>query len=390
MKYRRIGVITGVLLTTIALGAGAAAYGRSHPGAVTASSRSGRRPTPRAADGRKVRDLVAGGGRSCAIYTNGKVACWGASERASASEPEDPTPHWIEGVNDAVALVIGDDHGCVLDAVGRVACWGYCDIACKAGNGPILFAKPTLLVDVPPLSTMVGDGYGDTACGVGADDEELHCWGVMSASATWFGDPVPPHVYHYAPGDFTAKGRFARGAHAGAVELMTSSVGMACTRFRDGHTKCFSDGITDGENMPFKSLEAPKDPVARMSGNFSQACFVLVSGDVECHSTDGILRPPFGKPARTVADAGSTVCATAVDGSLLCQHYDWPSGGDRNIARLQRQATYETYVRNVGGPVRAIVSGSNRFCALRDDDAVYCWNEYGDAAPERIALPATP
>jgi hypothetical protein len=389
VNYRSIGVVTGILLTTVALGAGAAVYGRAHP-AAAASSTSGRRPTPRPADGRKIRDLVGGEGRSCAIYTNGSVACWGASQRSSTGAPEeDPAPRRIEGVTDAVEVVVGDDHGCVLDGAGRVTCWGYCDMACKAGNGPVLFAKPTLLVDVPPLTTMGGDGYGDTTCGVGADDQELHCWGVMSASATWFGDPVPPHVYHYAPADFTSKGRFARGAHAGAVELMSSSVGMVCTRFRDGHTRCFSDGITDGENMPFTSLEAPKAPVARMSGTFSQACFVLVSGDVECHSTDGILRPPFGKPARAVANDGSTVCAAAVDGSLMCQHYEWLAGGNRNIGRRERQATYEARVRDVGGPVRAIVSGYSRFCALRDDDAVYCWNEYGDAAVERIALPAT-
>lgn len=301
--------------------------------------------------------------------------------------PEDVVPRRIEGVTDAVAVVVGDDHGCVLDAAGRVTCWGYCDMACRAGNGPLLFAKPTLLAEVPPLTTMVGDVYGDSACGVGADDERVHCWGVMSASATWFGDPIAPHIYHYLADD-SATGRFGRGPNAGALELMTSGVGMSCTRFRDGHTQCFSGGITNGENKPFASLEAPKDPVARMSGSFSQACFVLASGGVECRSTDGILRPPFGKPVRTAAAAGSAVCATAIDGSLLCQRYDWGSGGDR-VARLERVAKYEPRVHDVGGPVRAIVSGTHHFCVLRDDDAVYCWDEYGGAAaPERIALPA--
>jgi hypothetical protein len=303
--------------------------------------------------------------------------------------PEDPAPRRLEGVTDAVALIVGDEHGCVLDGAGRVTCWGYCDRACKAEQGATLYAKPTLLADVPPLTTMVGDGYGDTACGVGSEDERLHCWGVVSASATWFGDPVPPHVFHYVADDLSSKGRYARGANAGAVEMMTSGVGMACTRFRDGHTKCFSDGITDGESKPFESLAAPTAPVARMSGTLLQACFVLVSGEVECHSTDGILRPPFGKRVRTAASAGSDICASAVDGSLLCQRYDWAPGGNRNIAMLQREATYEPRVRDVGRPVRAIVSGTHRFCVLRDDDAVYCWDTYGDTAPERIALPAT-
>jgi hypothetical protein len=394
VKYRRIGIVTGVLLTTVALGAGAATYRRAHPvapagAAAAAASPSGPRPITRPADGTKIRELVLGDGRSCALYINGTVVCWGSSERAMVPVPEDPAPRRIEGVTDAVALVVGDDHGCVLDGAGRVTCWGYCDMACRAGTGSILYAKPTLLADVPPLTTMVGEAYGDGACGVGIEDDRLHCWRVTGASATWFGDPVPPHVFHYVADDRSSRGRYARGANAGAVELMTSGVGMTCTRYRDGHTKCFSDGITDGENMPYKSLDAPKDPVARMSGTFSQACFVLVSGDVECHSTDGILRPPFGKPVRTVASAGNAVCASAVDGSLLCQHFDWGTGGTRSIGRLQREATYEPRVRDVGGPVRAIVSGTNRFCVLRADDAVYCWDEYGDGAPTRVALPAT-
>lgn len=398
MKYRRIGIVTGLLLTTVALGSGAATYRRAHPAGpagtpgprAAAASLSGRGPIARPADGTKIRELVVGDGRSCALYINGTVVCWGASERSTmAAVPEDPAPRRIAGVTDAVALIVGDEHGCVLDGAGRVTCWGYCDRACKAGQGATLYAEPTLLADVPPLTTMVGDGYGDTACGVGSEDDRLHCWGVMAASATWFGDPVPPHVFHYVADDLSSRGRYARGANAGAVEMMTSGVGMACTRYRDDHTKCFSDGITDGENKPFTSLEAPKEPIARMSGNYTQACFVLVSGDVECHSTDGILRPPFGKRVRTAASAGNDVCATAVDGSLLCQRYDWDHGGNRNIARQQREATYEPRVRDVGGPVRAIASGMHRFCALRDDDAVYCWDTYGDTAPERIALPAT-
>jgi hypothetical protein len=400
VRYWRIGIAVGVLLGTVALGAGAATYRRAHPSgtaaraavtstAAPAASPSGRRPIPRPADGTKIRELVVGDERSCALYIDGTVVCWGPSERSVTPVPEDPAPRRVEGVTDAVALVIGDHHGCVLDSAGRVTCWGYCDLACKAGQGAVLYAKPTLLADVPPLTIMAGDGYGDTTCGVGSEDERLHCWGVMSASATWFGDPVPPHVQHYVADELTSKGRYARFAHAGAVEIMTSGVGMSCTRFRDGHTRCFSDGITDGANMPFKSLEAPKDPVARMSGTLSQACFVLVSGDVECHSTDGVLRPPFGKPVRTAACAGDAICATAVDGSLLCQRYEWPGGGYRNVAGREREATYEARVREVGGRVRAIAASTYRFCALRDDDAVYCWDGYSGSPVERIALPAT-
>lgn len=388
-KSRRLGVLVGLLLTTAALGTGAATYRRAHAAGTSGTSvaAGAPRPTPTSAGGKKIRELIAGDSQTCALYTNGSVVCWGPTERYASPGPDDLTPHRIEGVTDAVAVTIGGSHGCVLDANGRVSCWGYCDPACRAGTGPRLFAKATPVADLPRLTTMVSELFGDSACGVGADDEELHCWGVMSASVTWFGDPVAPQLYTYGA-ERLGKGRFARGAHAGAVELMTSGNGCNCARFRDGHARCWSDGLTDGEDKPFASLEAPREPVAHMAGSYAQGCFVLTSGAVECHSTDGILRPPFSKAARTAAAAGDTICATTVDGSLLCQRYTWDSGGDRNIAHLQRRATFEPRVRNVGGPARAIVSGSHHFCALREDDAVYCWDEYAVEDPARMALPA--
>jgi hypothetical protein len=383
-------MVAGVLLITVA-GAGAATYRRAHAAGSSASaSASGRRPTPRPADGTKIREIVAGESRSCALYMNGTVVCWGESERTGTGPHDDPSPRPIEGLTDAVAVTIGDSHGCALDAAGRVTCWGYCDLACQNGNGPLLFAKPTLIAELPPLTTMGSETYEDATCGVGADDEELHCWTVMSAGATWFGDPVPARIFVYGAELMRERnGRFARGAHAGAVDLVSSSMGVSCARFRDDHARCWSEGMTDGDHLPFASLEAPRAAVARMAAGIPETCFVLVSGDVECHSTDGILRVPFGKPMRTAAAAGNAVCGTAVDGSLLCQRYDWQPGGDRNIARLQRGATFEPHVRDVGGPARAIVSGRHHFCVLRADDAVYCWNEYDRAAPERVALPAT-
>ena len=393
MKYRRIGVLTGVLVTTVALAAGAAGYRRAHPGrtaaatAATAAAAAGRRPAATPAGGKTIRELAAGDDQTCALYTHGSVVCWGAARYDAPLGTADESPHRLAGVTGAVAVSVGDTHGCVLDGDGVVSCWGYCDPACRAGTGPLLFAKPTRVADVPRLSTIVADALGDTTCGVGAEDEELHCWGSMSASVTWFGDPVGPRLYHYGP-ELGGKGRFARGAHAGAVELMTSSMGASCARFPGGLARCWSDGMTDGEGKPHASLEAPREPVARMAGGFLQGCFVLVSGKVECHSTDGILRPPFAELVTTAAAAGNAICATGRSGSLLCVRYAFEPRGDGNVARLQRGATFEARARDVGGPARAVVSGTHHFCVLREDDAVYCWDEYGVADPVRVALPA--
>jgi len=357
---------------TLAVAGGAASYRRaqaSNAQAGVPAALPGRRPVPTPATGKTIRELAAGDKQTCALYTNGTVVCWGEDpRRGPTGAAEIVPPRRIEGVTGAVAIAVGDSHACVLDADGRVSCWGYCDVACQAGNGPLLFAKATPVAIVPRLAVMSVDAFGDTTCGVGAEDEELHCWGEMSATVSWFGDPIGPRLYHSGPRDFVGlTGRFEPHAHAGAVELMTSTTGMTCARFGDGHARCWSDGITNGEGKPFASLEAPREPVTRMWGSFAQGCFVLASGGVECHSSDGVIRPELGPGARaaTAAAAGNSICVTTADGSLVCQ----------------------PHARNVEGRARSVVSGTHRFCVLREDDAVYCWDEYTSSGPERVALP---
>ena len=367
MKYGRFGIAAALVVTTLAVAGGAASYRRAQPSRPAALL--GRRPVPTPATGKIIRELAAGEDQTCALYTNGTAVCWGSDPSTGLTGRAVPVaPHRIEGVTDAVAIAVGNAHGCVLDADGRVSCWGYCDMACRAGNGPLLYSKARRVEIVPRLAVMSVDTFGDTTCGVGAEDEELHCWGVMSATVSWFGDPVAARLYHSGPRDFVGlRGRFEPHAHAGAVELMTSTTGVSCARFADNHARCWSDGITNGEGKPFASLEAPREPVTRMWGAFAQGCFVLASGGVECHSSDGVIRPSLGSHGRAVsaAAAGNTICATTSDGSLVCQPHP----------------------RDVGGSVRAVISGTHHFCVLREDDAVYCWDEYGEARPARVALP---
>ena len=374
VKYGGFVVAAALVVTTLGVAGAAASHRRARAGVADFRDPAPlnlRRPVPTPAEGKTIRELAAGDEQTCALYTNGTVVCWGAEKPSYAADSRPPdtfVPRRIEGVWNAVALAVGDSHGCVLDADGRLSCWGYCDMACHAGNGPVLLTKATRVEIVPRLAAMAVDSFGDTTCGVGGEDEALHCWGEQSATVSWFGDPVGPRLYHFGPTDVSAPtGRYAPHAYAGAVELMSASSGVSCARFGDGRAHCFSEGMTNGEGKPFASLAAPREPVTRMGGNLAQGCFVLASGGVECHTTEGVTRPDLGPHARavTVAAAGNSICATTEDGALVCQ----------------------PHARAVEGRVRAVVSGTHHFCALREDDAVYCWDEYRDSSPERVALP---
>jgi hypothetical protein len=295
----------------------------------------------------------------------------------------------VPGLTGAVALAVGDRHGCALDAEGHVSCWGYCDLVCQNGGGPLLLRTATRIESVPRLRAIATEDFGETTCGVGVDDEELHCWYGTSPSRNWFGDPVPPHI-EYAEKQPHGEGRWAAHAHTGAVQLVAGASGSHCARFAGGRARCWSEGLTDGNSKPFASLDAPTAPVRAMSGSYYETCFVLDSGEVECRSTDGVLRPHLGKRMVAAAATSSSLCAIGADGALSCRHFRWNdarSGApDNDASRHPKIATFEDEARDAGGPVRAIVAGASHFCALRDDDAVLCWYESGHGGPERVAL----
>lgn len=358
------------------------------PEAAAATPAGARRPVVRAAaPNQRIRELVVGDEQTCALYTSGSVECWGPhTHRSLGLTGDDATPLSIPGIANAVAVTVGADHGCALDADGWLSCWGYCDPACAAGTGPPLMPVAARVATVPRLRAITSEGYGDYSCGVGADDEQLHCWGPTRLSANWFGDPVPPSIYYSAP-DRNGTGQRAPRAHQGAVELTTSTSGGArCARYDDDTVRCWSDGMTDGEGKRFASLDGPTVPVIWMSASSSQQCFVLRTGQVQCHSTDGVIRPPLREPARTAAAGGGSVCATGRDGSLLCYRYRW-DGGDRNVARLGGHITFgDAETPAIGGRARTVVGSTFQFCALREDDAVLCWSGYSPAEPKRIPL----
>ena len=76
-----------------------------------------------------VREVVAANDTTCALRSDGKVACWGAEVIPSAQHRgvEAAAPVQVPGVEGAEALAGGNGFWCVLTE-GRVACWGRNDL----------------------------------------------------------------------------------------------------------------------------------------------------------------------------------------------------------------------------------------------------------------------
>lgn len=330
----------------------------------------------------RIRSLTAGADQVCALYNDGSVACWGpGAEAALGRSLPATTAVRVEGVTGARRLSVGPCNACALDAQGGVTCWGYrgwvCAIERTDLTVPVVLPHPTKVGGLPRIRTMQSSAFSDTSCGIG-DDGELWCWGSECTDALKEGSPCVHATV--SASFFASEGFWKSGAVSRAVEI--SIVDAQCAQERDGRTKCWSGGITNGHQQPFLSLEAPPEPVERMSGVFHEMCFVLRSGEVDCRSTDGIVRPKLATPARTAASRYHDGCATGRDGSLTC----WRTEVLAPAAQENPQWNEATIVHeDLNAHARMVVADSSEFCMLDVDDVVTCW---GDRAKvRRIAMP---
>jgi four helix bundle protein len=74
-------------------------------------------------------DTIASGlDFTCAITTDGHVACWGKNDNGQlghdTSEPFNPTPTLVTGIDEVVSIAAGASHVCALRQSGQVWCWG--------------------------------------------------------------------------------------------------------------------------------------------------------------------------------------------------------------------------------------------------------------------------
>ncbi len=329
----------------------------------------------------RIRTLVSGWEHVCALYKDGTVACWGrGAERALGRALPANTPVRIEGVAGARRLSVGTCNACVLDGEGAVSCWGYRGFYCGDGpDAPLVLPKPTRIAGLPRVRTMETSSSSDRACGIGDDGAEW-CWGSRCTEPLRKDTPCArAEVYARKTEPDERYTVFPKNGIATAIEL--SSLDMRCTLDREGMARCTSS-ITGGDGKRIRSLDAPGENVDRMSGVFRETCFVLASGDVECRSVDGIVRPPLDTPARTAAAISEKVCATGRDGSLTCWAYKTvPQDSRANPQHLAARITR----RVPDAHARVVVTTGLELCTLHEDDSVVCGWERGRET--KIVLP---
>lgn len=287
--------------------------------------------------------ISAGGSKTCGLRTDGALACWGSN--GFAGPPTPPAGTYVQ-------VSSGANHACALTGDGTAVCWGA-NYAGQSSPPPHAFSQvaagyahtcgllPVGIVECwgdiasPPGDTFTQISSGaNFACGI-KTDVTIGCWGVG-----YNGQSTPP------PGQFTQ---------------VSAGLNYACAAGIDGLVACWGyNGF--GQSTP------PSDSFNQVSSGWNHTCGLGADGQVRCWGYDGsgAATPPTATFSQVSAGRDFTCGVVETGGALAC----W---GQSSFG----QATPP------GGSFLEVSSGISHSCGLHSDGTVACWgfNSDGQATP---------
>ena len=246
------------------------------------------------------RELSAGWFHTCALKTDGSLACWGGDIAGAVSA----TPPGA----DFAQVSAGANFTCAVRMDASLVCWGF--------NG----AGQT----VPPGGTdftRVSSG-GSHACAFRTDGS-LTCWGDNS-----HGEATPP-------------------AGISFIQVTTGN-SHTCALKTDGSLACWGDN-SEGQATPPGGTN-----FAQVSAGAYHTCAVRTDASLACwgRNLEGQATPPAGATFAQVSGGHSHTCAVRKDGSLACWGSNLlgqatpPAGA--NFARVSAGAAHTCALRTDG------------------------------------------
>ena len=237
--------------------------------------------------------VAVGGSYSCALRTDGTVACWGENKDGRTDAPD----------GTYTDLAAGRVHPCAVGTDGTIRCWGRADVQYATGSG-------YQSTDRPPYGAFTDVSLSQSlGCGV-RTDQSIVCWGLVRG----LGSVIPS-------GSFVA------------VDINRWL--EACALGSDGAITCW--GVDEGSRV----TDAPDggEYVSVVTGE-RHACALKSDQTIVCWGDrddpqqgnevrgDGLADAPDGK-FRAIAAARRQTCALRQDDTYTC----WGSGTPVEIGR---------------------------------------------------------
>ena len=316
--------------------------------------------------------IAAGLNHSCAIKTDGTIACWGSSGSPLTNGP----------AGQYTAIATSASHSCAITTGNAIACWG--------NNA---FGQ----TDAPAGQyTAIATGVSHS-CAI-TTGNTIACWGNNTHRQT----NAPTGQY---------KAISAGQSHSCAI---TTGNAIACwgnnthgqTNAPTGQYTAIATGashscaITTGNAIacwgaaPFNQADVPDGQFTAIATGQSHSCAISTDGTITCWALNawGLVEQLVDQHTAVAAGAFHS-CAISTGGTITCWgenthgQTDAPSGqytavaaGSAHSCAIKTDRTIECWGNNEfgstdapDGQYTAIAATSSRSCAIKTDRTIECW-----------------
>jgi alpha-tubulin suppressor-like RCC1 family protein len=287
---------------------------------------------------------------TCALLVDGHVSCWGLNSsgqlgvgQGSPGDRSTPSaPIALQGSGRAKAITAGGSHSCALHTDGSIACWGYNAYGQLGDGGTTNQFQTHDIIGLPGGVRAVSVDAGlDHTCALQANGD-MTCWGRNGDGQ--LGDGTTIDKVSPVPVSATS------GTHATAIE---AGGVHTCALYGAGTVTCWGDnnwGQLGLDPNTFRTLTAPSGTLSLPGGHPTKAvelavgdshtCVLLGDGGAACWGYNGVGALGDGTtttrftPANVSAQPGvllirslssgfSHTCGLLGDGKLSCWGQNW-------------------------------------------------------------------
>lgn len=343
-----------------------------------------------------VKALKVHEGTGCAIASDDKVYCWGwggfgrlgngAAANSSATVAVDFTGVLVGKT--AKSLLLSGSHACIVASDDQVYCWGYGGDG-ELGHGALTNSSVPVAVNTAgvlsgkTIQKLVGMSSGLCAL---ASDNKAYCWGygqhgALGNGVTGASSSVPVAVD-------------TSGALSGkTVSDIIGGDDNACVKTTDGHIYCWGEGFL-GDKAPDTALETAFPTSPDMTGALSgltinqlslgkfSACAIASDNHVYCwgDGSSGELgngqEDAVNYPVAILGTESSDEVILddkfkiVLDGKVYIQR----SNGELFSGALGSALSFQgDFGSSDIIEMKSSSGGSKFFCALTDNEKLYCW-----------------